>query len=614
MLYVAPSFRFACLQYLVAMTVIVTPCLLLIGSDINDKENLADVNLEWSLEDEYEYRRRRFYYRCAGFSSWLVSDNDSTSDDDDDSYKLTANSDIDSGYSLPPREEWAVEKRHWLDLLTRHRAAALDKWIRTAADAKQAVGDVYGYRALMSALCSDRIQALQDTWATLRRVHTATAVAFESRLRPEFLGRGEKNLMTTLGKPGINDVDDNDVNELLQLPPNATIPDATSLAVLYEHLYTDNISDAGSVNSTAVGSNDIGSKKEKDPRLSSFFTSPLLLSPSPWLSLKSGISGGLGSSMGSDYGLSALHFLCIQYSDWVQQSYGDDNSILPLIKSPVLQLDRFRSNFRALLRQYSGGDFSDYDDGDVRFNYVSGYKDIDLQREENTSYHKEFNYNRNDEFAYERQYEDNVEEYGTGGDDNEDCGDDDDDDATVICCNNESSILVMKNDAVDTSYGDTLAAAKTENQRQTTTKNEKCFNHKKYQEEDNLYDRWIEDASVNGRGPAPLNIVFCTELHVRLFWPPTLFLQDINDNKDTIDHKSAIPAYALGTTYVATVTAAFDDKDKFTNHVPSPLTLNHEITGQLDQAAQDMRLRYKAMDDFLDRACAYSTSATKIAY
>lgn len=154
------SFRFACLQYLVAMTVIVTPCLLLIGSDINDKKNLSDENLEWSLEDEYEYRRRRFYYRCAGISSCYVDGNFSTSvddDEDDEGYKLTANSDFDSGYSLPPREEWAAEKRHWFDLLTRHRAAALDKWIRTAADAKQAVGDVYGYRALMSALCSDRV-------------------------------------------------------------------------------------------------------------------------------------------------------------------------------------------------------------------------------------------------------------------------------------------------------------------------------------------------------------------------------------------------------------------------------------------------------------------------
>jgi hypothetical protein len=134
------------------MTVIVTPCLLLIG---NNTKNPKDEHLEWSLEDEYEYRRRKFYYRCAGIGNWYFSDADS--DDDDDDYQLTANSDFDSGYILPPKEEWAIEKRHWLDLLNQHRATALDKWIRTAADTKQAVGDVYGYRALMSALCSDRV-------------------------------------------------------------------------------------------------------------------------------------------------------------------------------------------------------------------------------------------------------------------------------------------------------------------------------------------------------------------------------------------------------------------------------------------------------------------------
>jgi len=132
------------------MTVIVTPCLILIGGD---KINPSD-NLKWSLEDEYEYRRRRFYNRCAG-AGGLCSSGDYSSYEDE--YDMTTNSNFNSEYSLPPKEEWAVEKRHWLDCLAKHRAAALDKWIRTAADVKQAVGDVYGYRALMSALCSDRV-------------------------------------------------------------------------------------------------------------------------------------------------------------------------------------------------------------------------------------------------------------------------------------------------------------------------------------------------------------------------------------------------------------------------------------------------------------------------
>jgi len=424
--------------------------------------------------------------------------------------------------------------------------------------------------------------------------------------------------VAVLGKPGINDIDDNDVNELLQLPPNATVPDATALAVLYEHLYNDNNSDINSsINNTAAISNDNGCKKEKDPRLSSFFTSPLLLSPSPWSSLNSGISGGLGSSVASDYGLSALHVQCIQYSEWVQQSYGNDDSILPLTKPPMLQLDRFRSNFRALLRQYSGSGFDSYDDGDE--NCVLSYKDKNFQKDENASYHEKYNYNQNDNFAYEQQYEDNVEKYGTSGADYDECGDDDDDDddATVICCNNNSSLSAVKSVSVDKMCGDShIAATAAEKQQETTTKNEQCHRLKQDQEEDRYY-RWIEDVSVNSPGPAPLNIVFCTELHVRLFWPPTLFLQDINDNRDTVvprDPKLAIPAYALGTTYTATAIAAYDNESESTNHAPPALALNHVITAQLDLAAQDMRLRYKAMDNFLDRACDYSTLVAKIAY
>jgi len=409
--------------------------------------------------------------------------------------------------------------------------------------------------------------------------------------------------VTVSGIPGINDIDDSDVSELLQLPPNATVPDATALAVLYEHLYNDVSSNtSSSINTTS--SNDIGSKI--DPRISSFFTSPLLHSPSPWLSLNSGISGGLGSSIASDYGLSALHVQCIQYSEWVQQSYVNDDSILPSPKSPMLQLDRFRSNFRALLCQYSGSGFDAYDDNDESFNYVLDYKDENFQKD--TSYLKEINHKRNNDFAYERQYEDSLEKY-----DYDDCGDDDDDDATVICCNNNSSLSSERRVSVDIMCEDSHGeATATETQRQTTTKNEKCHLLKQNQENDRYY-RWIEDVCTYSPGPAPLNIVFCTELHVRLFWPPTLFLQDVNDDKDTVDHELAIPAYTLGTTYAAMKTAAYKNESEYTNNVSPALDLNHVISTQLDQAAQDMRLRYKTMDDFLDRACSYSALLAKVA-
>lgn len=137
------------------MTVIVTPCLLLIGDNSRNPADPVEKQSEWTLEDEYEYRRRLFYYQCAGISSWFLSGEHVSSDDEDS--ELISNSGYDSHNPLPTKEEWAVEKRHWLDLLTKHRAVALDKWIRTAADTKQAVGDVYGYRALMTALCSERV-------------------------------------------------------------------------------------------------------------------------------------------------------------------------------------------------------------------------------------------------------------------------------------------------------------------------------------------------------------------------------------------------------------------------------------------------------------------------
>lgn len=121
---------------------------------IQDLPHSENVNLDlrkWSLEDEYENRRREFYYRCAGADIGNISDFDNNDE------KLSDNTALNSGYPLFSSKEWAAEKRHWLERLAQYRAAALDKWIRTAAEAKQAVGDVYGYRALMSALCSDRV-------------------------------------------------------------------------------------------------------------------------------------------------------------------------------------------------------------------------------------------------------------------------------------------------------------------------------------------------------------------------------------------------------------------------------------------------------------------------
>lgn len=457
---------------------------------------------------------------------------------------------------------------------------------------------------------------MRDAWATLRRLHTATAVAFESRLRPEFLGRRDKHLSASGGETthDFNEDNDNDVDVLLQLPPNATVPDATALAVLYEHMYND--ADYGT-NFSIANANDNSSKEDKNPRPSCLFTSPLLLSPSPWSSPNSGISSGLGSSVTADYGLQALHVLCVQYSQWVQQNFTKKSCTLSYTKSsPMLQLDRFRNNFQTLLRQYGGSGYDDNHQDDYDDQYVHGYRQ---DKENIESCKNQPSYNQNDTFEYERHYEDKVEEYGVCSEDYDDCGDDDDDDdATVICCSNSSSMainVVNVSTNITTDMGPETMAEK--ELRQSTTKE---YDHDFLRRGDRDRDecRWIKASSVYG--PAPLNIVFRTELHVRLFWPPTLLLIDDNadgrdNNENAVDHQLAVPAYALGTTYLASATTVHHGIEKehgLQHYVKPPNTLDQVITEQLNRAAHDMRLRYKAMDKFLDGACAYSKVAAKL--
>ncbi|VVC27332.1 Ras guanine-nucleotide exchange factors catalytic domain,SH2 domain [Cinara cedri] len=602
--------RFACLQYLVAMTVIVTPCLILIGNDNSGLKNQA-VECEWNLEDEYEYRRRQFYYRCSGAAGWYFSGKNSVSEDDDD-FELPADCDLDFDYSLPQRGEWIAERRHWLDQLARHRATALDKWIRTAADVKQAVGDVFGYRALMSALCSDRIQALQDAWASLRQLHTTTAVEFESRLRPEFLGRREKYTSTGVGEATRDIIgdDENNVDALLQLPPNATIPDATALAVLYEHMYNDHT--CGSITMTS-SANDNVIKEEKNYRPSSLFTSPLSLSPSPWFSLSSGISGGLGALAASDYGIHALHALCVQYSEWVQQSFDINESEMPSARPLVLQLDRFRSNFRALVLQYS----DDEDNHDYSYDNKYDYEDVYVYGY-NQEACPEKPCDQDNGFAYERNYEDKVEEYGCGDGNYENYCDNDDDDATVICCSNSSSIEAIS--SVETSNASNTGTASTLRTRVGSGSNKTSkddYTHHKEILEDDRYCHWIKNIGNCNQSTAPLSTVFHTELHVRLFWPPTLLLLDDNDDINNVNDQPVVPAYMLGTTYAAKAATLKSCRGNEETHCSKETRLSQTfdslIVAQLDRAAQDMRLRYKIMDNFLDGACAYSTFAVKAA-
>lgn len=440
-------------------------------------------------------------------------------------------------------------------------------------------------------------------------------MTFESRLRPEFLGRRDKHpsKSSVEAAHGFNEDNDNDVDVLLQLPPNATVPDATALAVLYEYVYND--ADYG-VNFKITNVNDNNSKEDKNPRPSSLFTSPLLLSPSPWSSPNSGISSGLGASVTADYGLQALHTLCIQYSEWVQRNYTKKDVTVSCTKSsPMLQLDRFRNNFQTLLRQYSGSAYDDNNHDDNVDEYVYGYNQY---KEKIAFCNNKPSYNRNVSFEYERHYEDKVEEYGACGEDYDDCGDDDDDDdATVICCSNSSSLAINSVHGPTNITSDTTNIPMTEKEPRQTTAN--VHDREFYRKGDRSECRWIKTSGTYG--PAPLNIVFRTELHVRLFWPPTLLIDyntdtgDYNDN--AVNHQLAVPAYALGTTYLALATTAHcnAEKERSLQHsARSTKMLEQVITEQLNQAAYDMRLRYKAMDKFLDGACAYSKLAAKLIY
>lgn len=431
---------------------------------------------------------------------------------------------------------------------------------------------------------------------------------FESRLRPEFLGRREKHTSAGDASRDFNTDDENNVDALLQLPPNATIPDPTALAVLYEYMYNSD-SNNSCRNMLDPSANDNIIKEEKNYRPSSLFTSPLLLSPAPWFSLSSGISGGLGSLSASDYGLHALHVLCVQYSEWVQQNVEKDEPAKSSGRPLVLQLDRFRSNFQALLRQYTD-DENNHDDDEYNYDnaYVYGYN-----REES-------NCDQDDNFAYEQNYENKVEEYGSGYRNYDDCEDDntdDDDDATVICCSNSSSIMTMSSVTATTLTDDNTGTASTPRTR-VDSRSSKTIKDDYYSGRtlgDDRYCHWIKNAESNSQSTAPLNTIFRTELHIRLFWPPTLLLLGNSENNNAVENQPVVPAYALGTTY-ATKAAILqssrrDEGNYCCQDTRSSPALNSLIVTQLDRAAQDMRLRYNVMDTFLDGACAYSTFAVK---
>ncbi|XP_055381898.1 breast cancer anti-estrogen resistance protein 3 homolog isoform X2 [Condylostylus longicornis] len=64
------------------------------------------------------------------------------------------------------------------------RAEILDKWIQIAIETKTALGNLFGFCAIMLGLCMPQIQKLEQTWHILRQKFTDSAFTFEAKLRP----------------------------------------------------------------------------------------------------------------------------------------------------------------------------------------------------------------------------------------------------------------------------------------------------------------------------------------------------------------------------------------------------------------------------------------------
>uniref|UniRef100_A0A7N8XCM4 Breast cancer anti-estrogen resistance protein 3-like n=1 Tax=Mastacembelus armatus TaxID=205130 RepID=A0A7N8XCM4_9TELE len=64
------------------------------------------------------------------------------------------------------------------------RASTLNRIILVALELKDTVGDLFAFTALMKALDLPQISRLEETWTTLRRNYTQTAISYEKTLKP----------------------------------------------------------------------------------------------------------------------------------------------------------------------------------------------------------------------------------------------------------------------------------------------------------------------------------------------------------------------------------------------------------------------------------------------
>ncbi|UYV70758.1 BCAR3 [Cordylochernes scorpioides] len=64
------------------------------------------------------------------------------------------------------------------------RVQLVEKWVQVALEAKTAMGNLFGFAALMAGLDKPQVSRLKQTWLCMRQTHTATAFTFETKLRP----------------------------------------------------------------------------------------------------------------------------------------------------------------------------------------------------------------------------------------------------------------------------------------------------------------------------------------------------------------------------------------------------------------------------------------------
>ncbi|KAG7242275.1 hypothetical protein INR49_023950 [Caranx melampygus] len=64
------------------------------------------------------------------------------------------------------------------------RASTLNRIILVALELKDTLGDLFAFTALMKALDLPQISRLEETWTTLRRNYTQTAISYEKTLKP----------------------------------------------------------------------------------------------------------------------------------------------------------------------------------------------------------------------------------------------------------------------------------------------------------------------------------------------------------------------------------------------------------------------------------------------